>query len=78
MTVIEIPQEGYMRVRMGATTEHRGYVDLGADPVPTGNVEIIVDEARVTPTDDEFMRSYVSRLWAEDWDSPEDAVYDTW
>lgn len=21
-------------------------------------------------------RAYVSRLWAEDWDSPEDAVYD--
>lgn len=21
-------------------------------------------------------RSYVSRLWAEDWDSPEDAIYD--
>lgn len=22
-------------------------------------------------------RDYVSRLWAEDWDSPEDAIYDT-
>jgi len=22
-------------------------------------------------------REYVSRLWAEDWDSPEDAIYDT-
>jgi hypothetical protein len=22
------------------------------------------------------LRSYVSRLWAEDWDSPEDSVYD--
>jgi hypothetical protein len=25
------------------------------------------------PTD----REYVSKLWAEDWDSPEDAIYDT-
>lgn len=27
---------------------------------------------------EEDVRGYVSRLWAEDWDSPEDAVYDTW
>lgn len=27
------------------------------------------------PKKDVF-RSYVSRLWAEDWDSPEDSVYD--
>lgn len=26
--------------------------------------------------DAEAGRAYVSRLWAEDWDSPEDAVYD--
>ena len=27
--------------------------------------------------DDELVRRYVSRLWAEDWDSPEDsAAYD--
>jgi hypothetical protein len=26
--------------------------------------------------DAEAERAYVSRLWAEDWDSPEDAVYD--
>jgi hypothetical protein len=25
------------------------------------------------PTD----RAYISRLWAEDWESPEDAIYDT-
>jgi hypothetical protein len=28
--------------------------------------------------DDNLVRAYVSRLWAEDWDSDEDAVYDTW
>jgi hypothetical protein len=26
--------------------------------------------------DAEADRAYVSRLWAEDWDSPEDAIYD--
>lgn len=26
--------------------------------------------------EDEDVRMYVSDLWAEDWDSPEDAVYD--
>jgi len=26
--------------------------------------------------DEAAMRAYVSRLWAEDWDSPEDSVYD--
>lgn len=26
---------------------------------------------------DEDIRNYVSRLWAEDWDSPEDQMYDT-
>lgn len=27
--------------------------------------------------EDRAVRAYVSRLWAEDWDCPEDAVYDT-
>ncbi|GAA4627244.1 hypothetical protein [Cellulomonas oligotrophica] len=27
---------------------------------------------------DEDVRAAVSRLWAEDWDSDEDAVYDSW
>ncbi len=26
--------------------------------------------------DEEAMRAYVSRLWAEDWDCPEDSVFD--
>lgn len=29
-------------------------------------------------TSEQLVRNYVSALWAEDWDSPEDAVYDTW
>jgi hypothetical protein len=28
--------------------------------------------------DDEHVRAYISHLWAEDWDSTEDSVYDTW
>jgi hypothetical protein len=28
--------------------------------------------------DDDLIRAQVSRLWAEDWDSDEDAVYDSW
>lgn len=24
------------------------------------------------------VRTYVSHLWAEDWDSEDDAIYDTW
>lgn len=26
--------------------------------------------------DEEAMRAYVSRLWAEDWDCPEDGIFD--
>jgi hypothetical protein len=28
--------------------------------------------------DDQAIRDYVSQLWAEDWDSPEDEIYDSW
>jgi hypothetical protein len=34
-----------------------------------GGWDVFADDA-------EAERAYVSRLWAEDWDSPEDAVYD--
>lgn len=26
--------------------------------------------------DDDAVRAYVSQLWSDDWESPEDAVYD--
>lgn len=32
--------------------------------------------ARPVGVVDELVRSFVSRLWAEDCDSPEDAIYD--
>lgn len=36
-------------------------------------------EARYAAHEDETaMRQYVSALWAEDWDCPEDSVYDNW
>lgn len=43
--------------------------------VPLGTAVDSADGDRALDAD---MRAYVSRLWAEDWDSPEDAVYDTW
>lgn len=30
------------------------------------------------PTDEDDLRAHVSALWAEDWDSDDDAVYDDW
>lgn len=32
--------------------------------------------ARPRDPDDEDVRAYVSRQWADEWDSPEDAIYD--
>lgn len=43
--------------------------------IPLGTAVDSADGDRELDAD---MRAYVSRLWAEDWDSPEDAVYDTW
>lgn len=31
-----------------------------------------------TDLDEGVEREYVSSLWSEDWDSPEDDIYDTW
>ena len=48
---------------------------------PTARLRIAAALHRLTgwdvfADDAEAERAYVSRLWAEDWDSPEDAVYD--
>ena len=40
-------------------------------------IVLVLDEA-VERLDEKASRNYVSQLWAEDWDSPEDSVYDTW
>lgn len=43
-----------------------------------GNEGLIVLEPENLRTYDDDMRAQVSALWAEDWDSEEDAVYDDW
>jgi hypothetical protein len=44
----------------------------------TGRIREAAAVKRVLGHDDDeaAMRAYVSRLWAEDWNSPEDSVYD--
>jgi hypothetical protein len=48
------------------------------------SMTVTVDLARQTVATDTgdpdaaAIRVYVSRLWAEDWDSPEDQIYDSW
>lgn len=39
---------------------------------------VTVSSSRVESQYEEGVRALVSQLWAEDWDSPEDSVYDTW
>lgn len=36
----------------------------------------IIERVPGLDDDEEAMRAYVSRQWADDWDSPEDSVYD--
>lgn len=58
------------------------YTDIIAELVDelsaTGRTREAAAVKRVLGHDDDeaAMRAYVSRLWAEDWDSPEDSVYD--
>lgn len=40
------------------------------------NAPLAVDMSYEDDGTDRHVRSYVSRLWAEDWDNPEDALYD--
>jgi hypothetical protein len=69
--------------------EHRGdlasrwqYTDvipeLLSELIATGRSSEAAAIERVLGHDDDeaAMRAYVSRLWAEDWDSDEDSVYD--
>lgn len=50
-------------------------------PEPRGYV-FLVDSHKSALDDErghlEQVRQEISRIWAKDWDSPEDAVYDTW
>lgn len=54
-------------------------------PIPTSAVVVVEGEAAVDDPQlvgvevaEAEARAYVSALWAEDWDSPEDRVYDSW
>lgn len=83
MTITDDSAHGsrFMRVRMnGATlTGMSGYAPV-TDERLLGDVRvsIIVDDSSTDVSDDDLVRGYVSHLWAQDWDSDEDAVYDTW
>jgi hypothetical protein len=63
-------------------TERWQYTDTISELVDelqnTGRQQEAAAVKRVLGHDDDeaAMRAYVSRLWAEDWDSPEDAIYD--
>lgn len=45
---------------------------------PTRGRTTILVTGPVVDEGDEDVRAYVSRLWAEDWDSDDDAIYDSW
>ncbi|GIH72675.1 hypothetical protein Mth01_49280 [Sphaerimonospora thailandensis] len=48
----------------------------GPWPTVASNAPLAVDMSYQDDGTDEHVRAYVSRLWAEDWDNPEDALYD--
>ena len=83
MTITDGPAHGSGFTRIpttGATvTGMADYAPLPADRI-LGDVKVsvVVDDEHASVSEDHLLRNYVSRLWAEDWDSDEDAVYDTW
>jgi hypothetical protein len=56
----------------GVMTAHRREHSNGTSPSRAERPETHEDHMG------NFDASYVSRLWAKDWDSPEDSVYDSW
>jgi hypothetical protein len=56
----------------------RPSVSLVDQELPAGKLSIFLSHASSDHDggDEELIRAYVSRLWAEDWDSPDDSVYD--
>lgn len=75
MTVMQAASN-WVTLRKGSTTAGRSYERPQASPVPIRTVTIIVDSDE--PSDEQLVRNYVTGLWAEDWDSPEDSIYDKW
>ncbi len=59
-------------------TARRRSPDIIEGPWSTvaSNAPLAVDMSYEDDGTDEHVRAYVSRLWTEDWDNPEDALYD--
>lgn len=59
------------------------HVSLMVHPARAQEVDVMIAASSLPAPESEAayedaVRQYVSALWAEDWDSPEDSVYDTW
>jgi hypothetical protein len=72
------------QLRLPTTDQSRRVLAVPVSAGAVGYVEIggvVMGSDRDRPgelddTSDDDVRAYVSRLWAEDWDSAEDSVYD--
>lgn len=75
MTTISPPQ--YTAAPRTASPYIGGHVTYV--PVPAHSTSrIVVPLAEAHDADDAHMHAYLSSLWAQDWESPEDSVYDEW
>ena len=72
------PRPAIRRRRPAPARKRIGLADVIAGPWPTtaSNAPLVEDMSYEDDGTDEHVRAYVSRLWAEDWDNPEDALYD--
>lgn len=67
---------------IGADADHVDRITVGESPKPDQSAHRRMAELLHHATgwdifpESSYDRSYVSRLWAEDWNSPEDSVYD--
>lgn len=63
-----------------------GLMTITTNAIPRGRTDLryelsndtgaLTIQQPVVVQDEVSERAYVSRLWAEDWDSPEDSIYD--
>lgn len=51
-------------------------VIVGPWPTTVSNAPLAEDMSYEDDGTDDHVRAYISRLWADDWDNPEDALYD--
>ena len=80
-------QAGYSVTRSQATRvevsprttgSSRLVLSTHASATTKGEGVVLALDVAAERLDEAAMRNYVSRLWSEDWDSPEDSVYDSW